>query len=221
MLSIISKSLRDVTLSQLRGVLLRSAGIAIVGLALLWGALQYVAESQIELSNPTLDMIIGILTSLGLLVGAIYLIPAVTTLVTGVFLDDIAKVVERKHYGESYVGTEMPFWPGVLAAVQLTLIVLLVNLLALVLLVIPGINLIAFLLANGYLLGREYFELAALRHMDKASCRALRKKHKTRVFLSGLMIAGYLAIPVVNLTAPLFATALMVHTVAKVRRLPS
>jgi CysZ protein len=76
---------------------------------------------------------------------------------------------------------------------------------------VPGINAIIFLIANGYLLGREYFELAALRFRPKSEVKALRRRHGGRVFLAGLVIAGLVAIPIINLLTPLFATALMVH----------
>jgi CysZ protein len=215
MTHLIRKSIADVTRPALRNILLRSVAIAIAILMGLWLLLRHFADQGIETGYGWLDTSLELVTGLGLFVGAIYLIPAVTTLVTGLFLDGIAKAVEKHHYGVAYVGTEMSFVQGLLATIRFTGVVVIANLFALILLFVPLINIVIFLLVNGYLLGREYFELAALRHMDQETCSALRKKHGGRIFVLGLVIAGYLAIPFVNLTTPLFATALMVHYVRK------
>ena len=72
-------------------------------------------------------------------------------------------------------------------------------------------------MANGYLLGREFFELAALRHMSREEAAELRSAKGLQVFLAGLVIAGFLAVPLLNLLTPLFATAFMVHVFKKMR----
>ncbi len=82
---------------------------------------------------------------------------------------------------------------------------------ALLLLFVPGVNLVAFFLVNGYLLGREFFEFAAMRFRTPAEARDYRARHGRTVFAAGLLIAAFLAIPIVNLLTPLFAAALMVH----------
>ena len=80
---------------------------------------------------------------------------------------------------------------------------------ALVLLFVPGFGLLAWIGANAYLLGREYFELAAMRFRPVAEARAMRRHFALPVYLAGLLIAGFVAIPLLNLFTPLFATALM------------
>lgn len=64
---------------------------------------------------------------------------------------------------------------------------------------------------NGYLLGREFFEFAAMRFRSPADARLFRLKHRTTVFMAGLVIAAFLAIPFLNLLTPLFAASMMVH----------
>ncbi|MBN9069914.1 MAG: cysteine biosynthesis protein CysZ, partial [Rhizobiales bacterium] len=59
--------------------------------------------------------------------------------------------------------------------------------------------------------GREYFEFAAMRFHEEPEAKALRRRNFGTVFLAGLVIALFLAVPVVNLLTPLFAAALMVH----------
>jgi CysZ protein len=146
-----------------------------------------------------------------LVVGSIFLIPPVTSLIAGLYLDDIAAVVEKEHYPTDPPGRELPTLQAVWLAVKFFIVVLLVNLVALFLLLIPGINLIAFYLGNGYLLGREYFELAAMRHMKPAEAKSLRKANRLTVFLCGLVIAGLASVPILNLVTPLFATGFMVR----------
>jgi len=64
---------------------------------------------------------------------------------------------------------------------------------------------------NGYLLGREFFEFAAMRFRSPEEARQFRVKHAFTVFLAGLAIAAFLAIPLLNLLTPLFAAGMMVH----------
>jgi CysZ protein len=91
------------------------------------------------------------------------------------------------------------------------LVVGLGNLFALVLLLVPGINLAAFFLVNGYLLGREYFEFAAMRFMSPADAKRLRSRNSTTIFFAGLIIAAFLSVPLLNLLTPMFAAGMMVH----------
>ena len=79
------------------------------------------------------------------------------------------------------------------------------------LLFVPGLNLIAFFGANAYLLGRGFFELAALRHCSPAETRTLLRRYRIRILLAGCLCAALAAIPIVNLLTPLFATALLVR----------
>ncbi|MGZ8409550.1 MAG: EI24 domain-containing protein, partial [Hyphomicrobium sp.] len=68
-----------------------------------------------------------------------------------------------------------------------------------------------FYAVNGYLLGREYFELVALRRADIAEVRALRDVYRGRLFVAGVVVAVLLTVPIVNLLAPIVGTAAMVH----------
>ncbi|WP_319533345.1 EI24 domain-containing protein [uncultured Cohaesibacter sp.] len=90
-------------------------------------------------------------------------------------------------------------------------VVILVNLVVLLLIPFLGLGVILFFVANGYLLGREYFEQAALRYRSREELKELRSRHGVKIFFCGLVIAGFIAIPLLNLLTPLFATAFMVH----------
>ena len=103
-------------------------------------------------------------------------------------------------------------WSLIILLVGLPLYVILaVNIVALPFYLLPGVNLVLFWIINGYLLGREYFELVALRHIGLEDARALRRRHKLRIFVGGVAVAGFATVPFLNLLTPLFATAFMVH----------
>jgi CysZ protein len=76
---------------------------------------------------------------------------------------------------------------------------------------VAGAGFIAFFLATAWLLGREYFELAAMRFRPPAEAKAMRKQNAAIIFTAGLVIAAFVSIPIVNLATPLFGMAFMVH----------
>ena len=76
---------------------------------------------------------------------------------------------------------------------------------------VAGAGFIAFFIATAWLLGREYFELAAMRFRPPEEAKAMRRENATVIFTAGLIIAGFVSIPIVNLATPLFGMAFMVH----------
>lgn len=158
-----------------------------------------------------LGFVFAIAAGIGLALGLALLLSPVTALIAGLFLDDVAEVVEKRDYPSDPPGTAMPLGPAIASSIKFLGVVVAGNIVALFLLFVPGVNLIAFFLVNGYLLGREFFEFAAMRFRSPQEARSFRAKHATTVFLAGLVIAAFLAIPIVNLLTPLFAAGLMVH----------
>ena len=59
-----------------------------------------------------------------------------------------------------------------------------VPILLMTIVLIPLIPFVFYAL-NGYLLGHDYFEFAALRRLEPAAGRALRRQHKSRVLCAG------------------------------------
>jgi CysZ protein len=201
----------------LRRILLKSIGLAFLLLIVLGMILQGGITHLVTLPYP-FDMALAIFTALGIIAGAIYLMPPITSLVASLFFDEIAEQVERRNYSADPVGKALPVTTSVLLSLRFFGLVLLVNLVALVLLILPGVNVAVFFIANGYLLGREYFELAAMRFRTIDEARDLRRANAMRVFLAGLVIAGIVIIPILNLITPVFATAFMVRMHKKISR---
>jgi CysZ protein len=154
---------------------------------------------------------ISIAVTLGIVVGSVFLMPAVTALVASFFADDIALEVEREYYPGEPPGRALPISRAVLEGSKTASLAVLVYLVALPFLLFGGLGLVIFYLATAFLLSREYFELAAMRFYSPAEAKRLRKAHQGTVWIAGLFIAGFVSIPVLSLATPLFAMALMVH----------
>jgi len=205
-----------------RSVLFKSLGLTILLLVGLWFGLgelfSLTAMPWLENLLPGLPdwagwagTIAAIIAGIGLaLVLALFVAP-VTAVMAGLFIDDIAEVIETRDYPGETPGTAMPLGQSIRQSLGFLLVVALGNLLALILLLVPGINLAAFFLVNGYLLGREYFEFAAMRFMSPADAKRLRARNSTTIFFAGLIIAAFLSVPLLNLLTPMFAAGMMVH----------
>jgi CysZ protein len=209
-------ALRDILSPPFRGVLMKSLALTVGLLIALWLALVWVFAHYVATPWPWLDTALDIMTGVGLIVGLGFLVAPVTALFAGLFLDDVAEMVERTHYPADPPGRAQPFLAGIVTAVKFLAVVLVVNAVALPFVLLLGFGFLIFLAANGYLLGREYFELAALRHHDELTVLRLRRRNSRTIFAAGLLIAAFLAIPIVNLLGPLFATAFMVHVAKRI-----
>jgi CysZ protein len=205
-----------------RAVFVKTVGLTLVVLIGLWFGLAALFEAfalpPMQEMLPALPAWAGwigalaaIFAGLALALGLGLLIAPVTALIAGFFLDDIAEIVERDDYPGDPPGRALPMLAAALISARFLLLVIVGNVLALFLLLIPGVNIVAFFVVNGYLLGREFFEFAAMRFRPEAEARALRRRHAGSVFLAGLLIAAFLAVPFINLLTPLFAAAMMVH----------
>lgn len=211
-------AISDVFSAPFRKVLLRSLGLTIAVLAGLWFLLVTVIGNFLVLPWGWLQTVVDWLAGAGLLVGMVFLVAPVTSLVAGLYLDEIAEKVETTAFAGEPVGVALPLGRSLVLSLKFFGLVILANLVALVLLLVPGINLVAFYLANAYLLGREYFELAALRYRSYDEARYVRRANGGRVFLAGLLVALMVSIPIVNLLTPLFATSLMVRLHKRIGR---
>lgn len=218
MLNAVLTSLRDIPTPPFRAVLWRSVGLTLALLAVVWIGTFAVADYLIAMLPAEWQTAADWLAGLLLFVGLGFLVAPVTALFAGLYADEVAEVVERTRYPTERPGVSQPLMVGFLSALRFTGFVVLVNIAMLPLLFLPGINVPIFLIVNAYLLGREYFEQAAMRFRSPEDARAFRSAHSGKVMLGGLTIAALLAIPVANILTPLYATALMVHVVKLAER---
>jgi len=226
MLDAAIKALAQMFSPPFRMVLAKSIGLALIliilfGIGLhqvltwLTGAGEGWVESWLGPSSHTplliLTKMLAIAAALGIIVGSIFLMPAVTALVAGFFADEIAAEVERSHYPNEPAGMAVPPARALIEGVKTALLAVAVYLVAVPFLLFAGFGVVIFFFATAFLLGREYFELAAMRFHPPADAKRLRKMHRGTVFLAGLFIAAFVSIPIVNLATPLFGVAFMVH----------
>jgi CysZ protein len=215
-------SLANLFAPETRSVFWKVLGLTVLVLTGLWFALRglfitflfpWVAGFFPEMPDWAgwLSFVFLIAAGIGLALGLALLLSPVTALIAGLFLDDVAEVIEKRDYPKDASGKAMPLGPAMASSLKFLGVVIIGNIIALFLLFIPGVNLVAFFLVNGYLLGREFFEFAAMRFRSPPEARLFRTKHGSTVFLGGLVIALFLAIPIVNLLTPLFAAGMMVH----------
>ena len=185
------------------------------------GASYFVSDvSIVDTTNwPTwLAWVDGALKTVVFLIGiGVYLVlfPAIMTLFIGVFLEDVADAVEDRHYPNDPQGQAVPVATSLASSMRFLGVTILLNLASLPLHVIflffPLLNLFLFYGLNGYLLSREYFELVTLRHLKPPAIRAMRRVHRGTLLATGVVIVFLMTIPLVNLLAPVVATAAMVH----------
>ena len=188
-------SFRQILTPPFRAVLYKSLGLTLLLLALAWVGLDKLALSVAVVDHPLLRAVLVFATGAGLVFALAFLIGPISILVAGFFVDDLAAIVERGIYPEGRVGKPAPAFEAVMMSLRFALVSAAVNLVALMLLFVPGVNAIAFLLANAYLFGREYFALAATRFRPPAQADDLRQRNAGKIFFAGLFIAIFVMTP--------------------------
>lgn len=206
-----SRALAQLPDPKFRSVLIR--GLLLT--AALYIGLFFVADYFIaQIGDTWFDWLDDLLKAAGwvaAIIAAFVLFPALASFFMAFFLDEIAEAVEKLHYPSDPPGKSAPLATSLGISLRFTVALIVLNILALPFYLIPGINLFLYYLLNGYLLSREYFELAGQRHLAPAGIRKARRGQGGKLMLAGIAIAFLLTIPLVNFVAPLLATAVMVH----------
>lgn len=168
------------------------------------------------------DWLVGIAFTGALLLVTFVMFPAVVTIVVGFFLDQVAGAVETRHYPDAGVARRQPLIEVLGTTTRFAAITVLLNLILLpiylILSFLPPFNFVLYYLLNGYLVGREYFELAAFRRLPPGQVVQLRRRFRARVLLAGVILVFFMTIPVVNLIAPVLGAAFMVHVTRDLMR---
>jgi CysZ protein len=226
MLAAVFKALDQMFTAPFRTVLLKSVGLAVALLVVLvivlFRLLEWLSGTGITWLETALGSwahgtlavagwIVAVALGVGLLAGAVLLMPAVTAVVASLFADEIAEIVERSHYPADPPGRALPLLRSTVEGAKIALLAVAIYLVAAPFLLFAGVGVVLFFLATAWVQGRQYFELAAMRFHSVTEAKALRRIHQTTVFIGGLFIAGFVSIPILNLATPLFGTALMVH----------
>jgi CysZ protein len=204
------------------GVALTIALLVGVYAATLW-LLEWLAPETISIPfvGPIggIDTLIGIGSILLMLGLSVFLMVPVASAFSGLFLDTVAAAVEDRHYPGLPPATPLPLADTVIGSLNFFGLVVFINFLALIGYIFAGpLAPVIFWVLNGYLLGREYFSLAAERRLPKPQARALRKANAGRVWLAGILMAAPLSVPIVNLFIPVLGAATFTHLFHRLAR---
>ena len=125
--------------------------------------------------------------------------------------------MEARHYPAAGPATRLS-WPAAARETASYLAVMIAaNAAALaVYLTVPPLAPFVFWALNGWLLGREYFHLAALRRMPREEAVRLRRRSGAQVWALGTLMAVPLTVPVVNLAVPVLGAAAFTHLLHRV-----
>lgn len=202
------------------GVLLKALGLTIALLAAMMVGAGWLASfiptdlgewwliGQVELPSLGLQSLaVG-----AVLVASAFLMIPVAAMFVGLFLDQIADAVEARHYPDLPEPRRSGLLEDLSASIRFTILLLFLNLLAFIVFLLSfGLAWPVFFLLNGYLLGREYFQLVAARHLPEKEAAELRGQNFWRTWLAGILMTIPLVIPVMNLIIPVLGVATITH----------
>ncbi len=158
-----------------------------------------------------------------MMIAGYFIFPALVTIGLSFFMDQVIDAVEARHYPSRRANRQVGFFEDLWIGIRLLIVMVVVNILVLpiyITLLVTGIGApLLYLAINAYLLGREYFELVAIRHMSRAELDVKRKERGFLTWVAGFLIAVIFFIPIANLLAPIVGASLMTHVVQR-RALP-
>ena len=161
----------------------------------------------------------GVLFTIAL---SIWLMVPVTSAIIALFLDEVAQAVEARHYPHLPKQTATKLQDQILVGIRFLGILLLANVGALILsMIVPLLAPFVFWATNGYLMGREYFQMAAMRRMPRAQAQELYQRHQGSIWTAGILMAIPMSIPLVDLFIPILGAATFTHQFERLRALPS
>jgi len=194
------------------GMILWSLLLTAVLFVLLFAGVEYGLAHLPPLGSIWVNRFLEVTAPLVLVLAIFFLGAPVAAIVASLYLDRIAARVDAHFYPNDPKAPGTPLATSIGEAIRLIGLSLLINVALLPVDVgVPGLSEIATILVNGWLLGREFFELASLRHLSRRQSDAMRRKYSGKIFLAGLLISILTVIPFVDLIAPFFGSALMAH----------
>ena len=215
----IEKALSQLSDPKFQKVLWRSIFIAIALLLFpflgITGFLDWILPETVTLPwLGELSIHGGLLSLAGLITIFVlsFLMFPVATLIIGLFLEEISDAVEARYYPNLPAVKRLNIIPVMIDAFQFIGIMILANIAALLAYVIvPVFALFIFWALNGYLMGREYFQLVAARRIGMKQAKRLRKKYYSQIWIAGILVAIPLSIPIVNIIVPILGIAVFTH----------
>jgi len=146
----------------------------------------------------------------------------VASAIIALFLDEVAQAVEARHYPHLPKQAATKLQDQILVSIRFLGLLILANIGALILsMILPFLGPVVFWATNGYLMGREYFQMAAMRRLPRAQAQELLRRHQGSIWRAGILMAIPLTIPLVGLFIPILGAATFTHLFERLRALPS
>jgi uncharacterized protein involved in cysteine biosynthesis len=219
MFSDVFKAISQLGDSRFQAVLAKGIGLTLALLVAVYivfvGVLGLFLPDTISL--PFIGEIgLGLVLSIGsffVMIGlSVFLMVPVASAFTGFFLDEVAEAVEDKHYPSLPAAPRQSFSDMMRDTAGFMGILVVANIIALVLYLLLNIAApLIFWALNGFLLGREYFQMVAVRRLGREGAKAARARHAPKIWLAGALMAVPLSIPLVNLLIPVLGAATFTH----------
>ena len=161
----------------------------------------------------------GVLLTIAL---SIWVMVPVASATIALFLDEVAQAVEARHYPHLPKQAAAKLQDQFLVSIRFLGLLILANIGALILsMILPFLAPVVFWATNGYLMGREYFQMAAMRRVPRRQAQELLRRHQGAIWCAGILMAIPLTIPLVGLFIPILGAATFTHLFERLRALPS
>jgi uncharacterized protein involved in cysteine biosynthesis len=214
-----AKALGQLSDSRFQSVLFKGIGLTLALLVGIYIAFVWILGLFLPdtVSLPFVgDIGLGLVLSVGsffVMIGlSVFLMVPVASAFTGFFLDEVAEAVEDKHYPDLPPAPRQSFADMIRDTMGFLGVLIAANIIALVLYMLLNIAApLIFWALNGFLLGREYFQMVAIRRLGREGAKAARARHAPKIWLAGALMAVPLSIPLVNLLIPVLGAATFTH----------
>ncbi|MFM1872728.1 MAG: hypothetical protein RL398_2150 [Planctomycetota bacterium] len=218
MLKALSRAFEQLFAPAILRLLGYSALLSILSLVAAWVGIGWLLANTALFETGWLESTGDLLGWALTLVLSWFLFPMLAATFLGLFLEPAARAVEQRYYPDLPPAPGLPLLPGIWASVKFLALVVVLNSALLAFLLVPIVYPVAFLLVNGFLLGREYSDLVALRRIPPREAGQLRASHSGEIFALGVATAALNMIPFANFVAPIFVTMVFVHRFERWRR---
>ena len=143
---------------------------------------------------------------------SVFLMVPVASAMSAFFVDDVARAVEERHYPNFQAQYRSKLSEEVRESLGFLGTMLVANLIALIFYALFTVFApIIFWSLNGYLIGREYFYMAAKRHLGRDTALSAFRDHRFRVWMCGVILVLPMSVPLLNLLVPVLAAASFTH----------
>ena len=223
--SAFARALAQLSDPRFRAVLWKGVGLSVALLFVAYTVfiltLQWVLPESFTLpiigEITFVDELLSIASVLLMLALSVFLMVPVASMFTGFFLDDVADAVEDVHYPQLPKAERITLADNIRESLAFLGVLILANILALILFFTP-LGPFAFYGINGFLLGREYYRMVAVRRLGRERAKAAFRKHLAVVWIAGILMAVPLSIPLVNLLIPVLGVATFTHLFHRLER---